>query len=174
MGQRFLPSTNFPIGPLCSVRNQIWCRIWLPEGQKVPYRGKADPLWSPPDPPWTPRTPSETINDCPNNQYNPFSFLITHQYSQNAQMSTKTKKVPKNGQKCKKCKNAKHQNWPMLIPHPTWTKKNCPKTIECKEKSGWVKIHQKRTKMQFIQKELGQIFLNQTFMNVLFKTFPKR
>ena len=28
--------------------------------------------------------------------------------------------------------------------------------------------------MQFIQKELGQIFLNQTFLNVLIKTFPKR
>ena len=28
--------------------------------------------------------------------------------------------------------------------------------------------------MQFNQKDLGQIFLNQTFLNVLIKTFPKR
>ena len=37
-----------------------------------------------------------------------------------------------------------------------------------------MKIHQKSTKMQFNQKDLGQIFLNQTFLNVLIKTFPKR
>ena len=66
----------------------------------------------------------------------------------------------------------------MLIPHPSRTPKIAPKlqnkTILGKEKSGWVKIHQKSTKMPFNQKDLGQIFLNQTFLNVLIKTFPKR
>ena len=90
--------------------------------------------------------------------------------------------MPKNGKKnAKKCKNAKsveYQNWPMLIPHPSRTQKNAPKpqnkTIVGKEKSGWVKIHQKHRKMPFNQKDLGQIFLNQAFLNVLIKTFPKR
>ena len=93
----------------------------------------------------------------------------------------KPKKVQKKRQKCKTCKNAKsveYQNWPMLIPHPSRTPKIAPKpqnkTIVGKEKSGWVKIHQKHTKMPFNQKDLGQIFLNQTFLNVLIKTFPKR
>ena len=88
-------------------------------------------------------------------------------------MSTKTKKVPKKGQKCKMCKNAKsaiYQNWPMLIPHPSRTQqiaqKPQQKTIVCKEKSGWMKIHQKPQKCNLFKKSWFKYFWT--------KTFPKR
>ena len=55
MGQWFLPSKYWLVGPLCSVWNQIWCHKRLPEGQKVPYRGKSDPLWTPQTPLEPPR-----------------------------------------------------------------------------------------------------------------------
>ena len=88
-------------------------------------------------------------------------------------MPTKTKKVPKKGQKCKMCKNAKsaiYQNWPMLIPHPSRTQqiaqKPQQKTIVCKEKSGWMKIHQKAQKCNLFKKSWVKYFWT--------KTFPKR
>ena len=39
MGQLCLPSDSWPVGPLCGVWNQIWCRARLPEGLKESYRG---------------------------------------------------------------------------------------------------------------------------------------
>ena len=48
--------------------NQIWCHTRLPEGQKVPYRGQADPL-DPPRPPKTPPNPLKTPPNLPKTNY---------------------------------------------------------------------------------------------------------
>ena len=39
MGHKCLPSESWPVGPLCCVWNQIWCRTRLPEGLDESQRG---------------------------------------------------------------------------------------------------------------------------------------
>ena len=105
-------------------------------GKKCPIGVKQTPSGAPqtsPNPPWTPQTPPETIFDCPYNQYNPSSYLITHQYSQNVQMSSKTKTMPKNGKKCKKVQKRKKCRISKLThahPPPQQNSKNWPKTAK--------------------------------------------
>ena len=86
IGQSYLRCKPWPVRPLCGVWNQIWCRIRLADGQKVPYRNQADP----PEPPQTPLNP---FSDPSCNQFNPSSYLITHCFSQN---HPKLQKPPKN------------------------------------------------------------------------------
>ena len=67
MGRWCLIWKAWPVGPSYRIRTQIWCRIWHPEGQKVPFRGRVDPLdirkppQSPCDAPVTPPNPPNTL-----------------------------------------------------------------------------------------------------------------
>ena len=96
MGQWCLPSEYWPVWPLCGVWNQIWCRTRLPEGLNVSYRGKSDS----PEPPWTtqktPRLPQNPSVTIPTTNRSPLVSPITHYYSQKAQITTETPKIPQN------------------------------------------------------------------------------
>ena len=102
---------------------KIWCLTRLLEGQRVPYKGVADPLGTPPQTPLGPSkihlNPPKTIMDPRYHQYNPSSYHITHKILPISTEAPKMQKVSKKGRKCPKIKksaNCNNENWPIHIP----------------------------------------------------------
>ena len=102
---------------------KIWCLTRLLEGQRVPYKGVADPLGPPPQTPLSPSkihlNPPKTIMDPRYHQYNPSSYHITHKILPISTEAPKMQKVSKKGRKCPKIKksaNCNNENWPIHIP----------------------------------------------------------
>ena len=135
IGQWCLLRNAWPVGPLCSVWTQNWCLTRHPEGQKVPFLGRMDPLdprkppQSPRDAPKPPRNPPKLFNDPPYNQYNPSSYFITYYCSReiskhpnchwnlkNAQEQPNCTKTAQNAQKSKSQKVQKLKCDPCASP----------------------------------------------------------